>query len=213
MEMMDLPYHCPRLRADYLLPPCEKNLARVKTLKNLPKRGWNRGETVHLGPLEHCLECQGQELVIREAEELMQEQAEVSASRPENIAVTAVKGQYCVNCVGVEAHKNKHGRFMGLCLNCLRERAARTNRKRWRNKPVPPEVLEIRTKEEEKDIPSKARLTVKDVDGPMCKHHPDSPAVIDRLGRETWGFASIVWQRGGGALANWRIPKGPRLLR
>jgi hypothetical protein len=56
----DLPFHCPRLKGDFLREPCTKKLEQIKGLTdkfNLP----------FLGPLEHCRACQGKELVKREA--------------------------------------------------------------------------------------------------------------------------------------------------
>jgi hypothetical protein len=59
-EIPFLPFHCPRLKGDYLKEPCTTKLAQLKALTekfNLP----------FLGPLEHCRACQGKELVTREA--------------------------------------------------------------------------------------------------------------------------------------------------
>ncbi len=53
-----LPFHCPRLKADFFKAPCAKKLMQVKALKTEFKLPF-------LGPLEHCWVCQGKELVRR----------------------------------------------------------------------------------------------------------------------------------------------------
>jgi hypothetical protein len=55
--MTFLPYHCPTFRTDHLQEPCQKNLARVKALKEAHK---------HVGPLEKCMECRGKMLTKAE---------------------------------------------------------------------------------------------------------------------------------------------------
>lgn len=54
--MTFLPYHCPTFRTDHLQEPCQKNLARVKALKEGHK---------HVGPLEKCVECKGKMLITK----------------------------------------------------------------------------------------------------------------------------------------------------
>ena len=54
-----LPYHCPEFKLDALLPPCKAKLAQIKTLRSKFPDAW-------LGPLEHCLGCKGEKLVVRE---------------------------------------------------------------------------------------------------------------------------------------------------
>lgn len=187
---VELPYHCPRLRADYLQRPCEKNIARVKALLAASKRGWARGEQVHLGPLEHCRECRGVELVIRKPEEIMSGQGAGPVSQPENQAA-AGEVKYCKNCPTVEAHKNKNEHSMGLCLACLRKRAAENSRNRGRKGAAAAPRRETKTNGEAERCLGPERL--KDLLGaehdevPRCKNCPDKPAVIDRLG-QNMGF-------------------------
>lgn len=55
-----LPYHCARLRGDYLQPPCAKQVA-------LAKERQDKFPHALLGSLEHCLACKGKDIEIREA--------------------------------------------------------------------------------------------------------------------------------------------------
>lgn len=55
-----LPYRCDKLCSEFLRRPCEKNLARVKAMREKFPEAW-------IGPLEHCLTCRGLDLITREA--------------------------------------------------------------------------------------------------------------------------------------------------
>jgi hypothetical protein len=54
-----LPYHCPRMRGDYLQSPCAGQVAEARARRQ-------KFPQALLGPQEHCLTCQGKDLVIRE---------------------------------------------------------------------------------------------------------------------------------------------------
>ena len=54
--MSELPFYCQIFRSWSLLEPCQKNLLRVKALKEAKK---------HIGPLEKCVECKGKMLITK----------------------------------------------------------------------------------------------------------------------------------------------------
>ena len=56
MTQEDLPYYCAVWKVGHLLMPCQKNLARVKALKEAKK---------HVGPLELCVDCKGKMLITK----------------------------------------------------------------------------------------------------------------------------------------------------
>lgn len=56
-----LPYHCPRLHKAYFLrSPCAGKVAEAEALRT-------KFPQALLGPLEHCLNCQGKDLIERQA--------------------------------------------------------------------------------------------------------------------------------------------------
>ncbi len=59
MSAVELPYRCEKLRSETLRRPCERNVAKVRELRE-------KFPNALLGPLEHCLACQGEHLVVRE---------------------------------------------------------------------------------------------------------------------------------------------------
>ena len=64
IEMTFLPYHCPTFKTDHLMKPCQKNLARVKVLKEAKK---------HVGPLEVCVDCRGKMLITKPPKPYLQD--------------------------------------------------------------------------------------------------------------------------------------------
>ena len=54
--MSELPFYCQIFGSWSLLEPCQKNLLRVKALKEAKK---------HIGPLEKCVECKGKMLITK----------------------------------------------------------------------------------------------------------------------------------------------------
>ena len=54
--MSELPFYCQIFGSWSLLEPCQKNLLRVKVLKEAKK---------HIGPLEKCVECKGKMLITK----------------------------------------------------------------------------------------------------------------------------------------------------
>jgi hypothetical protein len=104
-----LPYFCEKLRTKYLLPPCANNLARIKALRA-------KWPEAHIGPLEHCLDCRGKDLVTREApaaaggdqsvdgsidsEPVVQAPEKMRKLSFEKIAQASGYGQFSVNLVG-----------------------------------------------------------------------------------------------------------------
>ncbi len=119
--------------------------------------------------------------------------------------VPIVIGQFCKLHAEVEAHKTKSGRFMGLCLQCLRDLAARNSRNRVGKGTAAPEDLttpqslkhrvaalgetaavEVAASFAAKvtPLPSGARGMPPPLHPDLaCKNHLDRPARIDRLGR------------------------------
>lgn len=185
-----LRYRCPRLKAEFVLSPCEKNRRWVHALLGAFKNP-------HLGPLEHCRVCQGQDLEeilegkIMAMEEDLRTTGETPAPPeaspgkypefPPPAAVKGlIKGQFCKNHPDREAHKNKHGQYMGFCRECLAERAAKNRRGNlsWR------ELGETSGPEQEPPP------------GAPCKNHPDRPAVVDKLGRTMGYCRECIRERG-----------------
>lgn len=119
----DLPFHCPRLKADFLSQDsCEMNQLRVKTLLEKGIK-W-------LGPLQHCRECQGKELKVRIEMAKPFVITEVEANtflKPEQLAQAQPVNQdkdpeikYCKNHPDRPEHKRR-----GFCLECLQDRIVR----------------------------------------------------------------------------------------
>jgi hypothetical protein len=145
-ELPALPYYCPKMKSGFLNEAaCAKNLGRAKALSE---------RFAYLGPLQHCLECQGKELQINgvvggkeiqakavdirsdwgnpQARRLKDMQASVvpiaEQQAPEPAAAKAK--HFCKNHPEVAAHLTKGGWSMGLCLECVKSRAAKNSRNR-----------------------------------------------------------------------------------
>ena len=114
-----LPYHCSTLRANFLNPPCEAQVAAAKEYRKNPFGGM-----LSYG-LAQCLECEGRGLITREAlpaaivketqqEELMEFQNVVEAPRcpkhPEELQMQC----------GPES--KRAGQYLGACRVCMAER-------------------------------------------------------------------------------------------
>lgn len=93
----ELLYYCERLNARFSRREgCETNVQRARALQTAG---------LWLGPLEHCLECQGRELQMPAGE----------------IAIQVPDKSHCPN----HPDRLKHKRA-AVCLECLRERAKNT---------------------------------------------------------------------------------------
>ena len=134
-----LPYHCPRLHGDFFKSPCAGKIIEAESYRDKFPNGM-------MGSLEHCLTCQGKDLVIREepAEATVKENltvqkeapmAQVQVTAPDHIPAAVrglIKGQFCKHHPETESHKNKNGIYTGLCRECLAARASRNSRMRGR---------------------------------------------------------------------------------
>ena len=211
-----LPYHCPVLRTDFLQRPCEKNLKRAEFLKK---------NCYLTGSLEQCQECRGARLEVKDLEaskelkafcpvhpeqrlEVVKNQrkgamvaimtrcalCEAGAKAPAALAV-----RYCKHHPDTPDHKNT-----GLCINCLRERAAANSHNRKGRKtstgetPVPPGKPMQAEKDEGggRGGPPHLERPPDEAAGPACKKHPEKAAVIDRLDRNMGLCMECLQERG-----------------
>ncbi len=78
-----LPYRCEKMRSESLHRPCEKNLARIKALQA-------KNPEAHIGPLEHCLECRGRDLVVLPAPGPMGPPVDLPAAAP-RLTITVLR--------------------------------------------------------------------------------------------------------------------------
>jgi hypothetical protein len=128
--------------------------------------------------------------------------------------VPIIAGQFCKHHPEVEAHKNKSGRFMGLCLQCLRDRAARNSRNRTKSAVLSSAEIK-RGREAMSRLAASQAKTVVDKFSEMfapaplkseplpvipfplaCKNHPDRLARVDRLGRTMRFCQECLAERG-----------------
>jgi hypothetical protein len=142
----------------------------------------------------------------------------------DEMVVPIIAGQFCKYHPEVEAHKNKSGRFMGLCLQCLRDRAARNSRNRGKSAvpaPAPVSGRQLSPAEIKRGREAVSRLaasqakTVVDKfsetfapappkSAPLpvipfhlaCKNHTDRLARVDVLGRTMRFCQECLVERG-----------------
>lgn len=219
MSAPALRYRCEKLRLECVQAPCDKNLAKARE---------HRDKFAHAMlpyPLDLCTKCKGKELLTLEApleatgrQDLTVQVEEIMAEYDGNIIpeVTKslayldttppsapIKDQFCKNHPEIEAHKNKHGGYMGLCRECLAARAAENswNRGKLARGKMTRSVARDLEKAKEvsvaatKPAPAPPVLSTNPPGTypgpePTCNNHPGSPAKIDSLGR-SMGLCSV----------------------
>lgn len=105
-----LPYHCAKLRGDFLREPCSSNLVKAREHRaKFPQ--------ALLGPLEHCLGCEGRELVVREVpltETVSTGESTMQQLSPEKIARTRKMVQGMVERYGTESARQEEQAMGGV---------------------------------------------------------------------------------------------------
>jgi hypothetical protein len=216
-----LPYHCPEHQSDHLISPCVKQLARIAAMgkagliwlgplekcvacqgKKLIIREAPPPMSAAVAPPEKEEKMAGVVNFknVEEAEKVLGpgKLTGMSGGVAESAAPAPINIQFCKNHPEVEAHKNKHGRYMGLCLECLRDRAARNSRNRAGKVP--------QGKQEDSpfnyagpvapDNHPDVRPLYAEGPSPTCKNHSDRPAKIDNLGRSMGLCSECLSARG-----------------
>jgi hypothetical protein len=207
---MELPYHCPRLRCDYLRSPCAKMIEAAA-------EKWAVFPRAMLEFKDHCLECRGQELVRREGAkgagvQSAQEDTDmrgVVAFKDEAEArrvlgpdkIPAVSEAPCCprhpNELQVACSETgkRAGQFMGACKVCMAER--RVGRKpKGTEKMTPAVLLDLKKKKGEVSVAESNAAIVPPVmenpallpvappasgNSPLCTRH-NRPIRFNRLG-------------------------------
>jgi hypothetical protein len=130
--LSDLPYHCPVLKADYLKPPCEGQVAAAKVHRNkFPHAVMPYG-------LEQCLGCRGKELMTRPEVPQETTQKEEPISYPVRIAPESSTNE-APRCpkhldepqIQCGPDSKRAGQYLGVCKICIGER--RIGRKKGTN--------------------------------------------------------------------------------
>jgi len=175
IEPYFLPFHCPTFRTDHLTEPCQKNLARVKELRNAQK---------HIGPLERCVECKGKMLITKPRtvieglpepenwvkERFLSESTPVSEEAWEKLGEIPAPNPEVTTDVG-EKEPEKH--------QLSPEKVAKTRKAVQRmaeRYKKPPKSEEILPELPEKQIETQAETR-------YCPKHPKARQRIDALGR------------------------------
>jgi hypothetical protein len=135
VEAPFLAYHCPKLRSRHLRSPCGANVAKAQELRG-------KFPQALLGPIEHCITCQGQDLIVSEFTKAKMSPVVVSLAEGEKIigpermkklmaGTEADAGPaFCKHHPEVPAKLTKNGRSMGRCVACLAATVARNSRNR-----------------------------------------------------------------------------------
>jgi hypothetical protein len=142
------------------------------------------------------------------AEETIPRPIDPSIDRPTSLPAPPVKGQFCKNHPEAEAHKNKHGGYLGRCRACMATQAAANSRNRGgkaaKGKMTAAVARDLAKKQERAPMPpaepadshGSVRPLYSEQYFPVCKNHPTVSAKIDSLGRSMGLCAECLTARG-----------------